>query len=401
MTSKRLTPKLLADTYRRVRVGAYEPEHQHRDTLADGVVPGLSIVIGRRSMSWYVFYRVSGSQTRRGVLLGRYPDLSIAEARKAARAVRARAQIGEDVGHERQVAKRSATIADLLDEYHQHKARSLATGEEVMRLLRKDMTPALLRTRVQNLTRRQVVLHVDGIRARSPSVARSWQARMVHLMRFAAERGHIDINPLERMAAIPAPSRDRLLTDSEIRTLWRNLDRVTVDPSIVRVLRLLLATGVRVGEAVSAEWSDVAGGLWTIPATKTKNRRVHEVPLPPLAVEIMGQRRAGWVFPGRDQGHISTRAISAAVRRNRGVLAVDNFHPHDLRRVVRSHLSAMGVAPHIAESVLGHIQHGVVGVYDRHSYRREVFAALCGWCDRLLRIVGGKTADVVPIQTSV
>ena len=88
------------------------------------------------------------------------------------------------------------------------------------------------------------------------------------------------------------------------------------------------------------------------------------------------------------------RELDAAVGK------IDRWTIHDLRRTARSNWSALGVAPHIAEMMLGHKQPGIVGVYDTHRYEQERRAALELWARRIADIVAPppETGNVVKMR---
>jgi len=394
-----LTARQLRTIGSRISRREYVPDGAGgRDRYRDGVVPGLWLVVGSRSMVFWQFFQVHGLRKRRSLRLGQYPDLSLVDARKAGKEARAAGARGEDPTQARSWHKQSPTIADLLEEYEEVEGPRIARADEEFRLLRKDISPALMRTRVDRVTRREIVLTIDEIRSRSPSVAEHWRMRMLRLLNFAAERGIIERSPTERLPGEPKVPRARTLDHTEIARLWGKLEALSangIDPVIVLAIQFLLATGVRSGEACGARWDEIDGTLWTIPAARSKAGINHEVPLSTLSEELLrlasARRAAGergdWVFPGRGR-HILVRSVSRALWRNRARtgFALDPFHPHDLRRVVRTNLAQMGIEEHVSERVLGHKQKGIVGTYNTHAYRDEKAAALQAWADRLMSI---------------
>ena len=77
-----------------------------------------------------------------------------------------------------------------------------------------------------------------------------------------------------------------------------------------------------------------------------------------------------------------------------------NWRLHDLRRTCRSGLGRLGVAPHVAELVIGHTRRGIEAVYDRYRYEPETAAALLLWSDHVLAVVEGKSQVIVPIRAA-
>jgi integrase len=109
-----------------------------------------------------------------------------------------------------------------------------------------------------------------------------------------------------------------------------------------------------------------------------------------------------WVFPARRRDarskveHVGRDTLNVAFTRL-DVGKIEPFTVHDLRRTARTHLAALGVAPHVAELCLNHKPRGVGAIYDRHSYFIERRTALQSWTELLTQLESGKT-NVVAIR---
>jgi integrase len=160
---------------------------------------------------------------------------------------------------------------------------------------------------------------------------RSWVLRRKILktaLRFAVDAGYLEISPVDRLSSElvggAETSRDRVLSDKELRRLWQA--RSTHTP----LLRFLLLTGHGIGEAQRATWSHVLGGRWHIPKEHSKNHRAHWVAL---------SRQALALLRGQDQcrelifGTATDTGVQAWLRRwcERERIS-PAFRPHDLRR---------------------------------------------------------------------
>ena len=157
------------------------------------------------------------------------------------------------------------------------------------------------------------------------------------------------------------------------------------DKSHTPLLRFLLLTGQRIGEAQAATWEHLAGDVWHIPAEHSKNGRAHWVPLPSSALEIINaqdhHRRK--IF-----GHTSDTATQSWLKRWCAKKGIDlAFTPHDLRRTFSTRLNAMGIAPHIVERMLNHKFQGVMAVYNRAEYTNERREAAARWAAEVERLV--------------
>ena len=130
-------------------------------------------------------------------------------------------------------------------------------------------------------------------------------------------------------------------------------------------------------------WDEIgADAVWIIPASKTKNKRLHSVPLPKYTMGMINNlpQVNAYVFTlGR--GPIASFDY---VRRR---LPSGDWQLHDLRRTCRSGMAACATLDEIAERVVNHAPKSIISVYNKYDYRAEKLAALEAWTARLLRIV--------------
>jgi len=176
-------------------------------------------------------------------------------------------------------------------------------------------------------------------------------------------------------------------------------------------VRLLILCGCRRSEIGDLKWSelDLDTGIMTIPGTRTKGKRALMLTLPPMAVEILREapRRADqpFVFGGKS-GKAGFVGYAYALMRLNARIAAAAGKPlapwtlHDLRRTMRTGLGCVGVAPHIAELVIGHSRQGVEAIYDRHSYQPEIKTALLRWAEHVLGVVEGRGSTVIPLRSA-
>src|SRR5262249_32223026 len=183
-------------------------------------------------------------------------------------------------------------------------------------------------------------------------------------------------------------------------------------------LRMLLLTGQRHLEVMGAPWSefDLTKRLWTIGQERFKSETPHQVPLVADVVALLEglPRAGGFVFSANGERGTKfhhkaknkldariLRTLKAMARRRRedpSAVELKDWVIHDLRRVVRSHLSALRIPDHVAEMVIGHGRKGLQRVYDAHAYEAEKREALALWAKRLRDIVEGPPANVVKLD---
>jgi integrase len=237
----------------------------------------------------------------------------------------------------------------------------------------------------------------------SEAMARVMHTTLSRLFRWLLEKRRIAANPMHGSVVPKAgKSRDRVLTDAEIVKFWKACD--TVGSPVAQCLKLLLLTGCRrdeIGKLSRAEMSD-DGSTITIPASRSKNKKVFVIPLPPLARDILRSVKTSGEFVF-DTGR--GKPIAAWSRIKTELDAVLKFSTpwvlHDLRRVFSTGLNKIGVAPEVVEACLNHIsgsKAGVAGVYNQYAYLPEKTVALQRWADHVAGLVEGRAATVVPIK---
>jgi integrase len=221
------------------------------------------------------------------------------------------------------------------------------------------------------------------------------------LAHFYAAR-HDDYTPpfTKGMKRDTARPRSRILDDDELRALWKATEG---RGRFNAITRLALLTGQRRGKIAGMKWSDVAlDGTWTVPAGEREKGTGGELVLPPPARDIVrAQPRMASPFvfgdhEGKPFDNFSRETIALLAR----MPPMPAWVLHDLRRTARSLMARAGVSTEHAERVLGHTQKGVVGIYDRHSYREEKAQALRALAGLVDSIIHPPAANVVSIKRS-
>lgn len=397
-------------------VRAMKPPVTGRIDVWDEALPGFGLRIsasGRRT--WILMYRVG--RTLRRFTLGQYPTLSLAEARVKARDAQHDVAHGQDPARKKIEDRHAETFQELAREYIGQHASKKRSGREDIRLLNgsahKKRTgkiphvPLVARwgnRRIKDITRRDVRELLDEIAGRAPIMANRTLALVRKMFNFAIERDWLEANPCQ-MVKPPGREkpRDRVLSEDEIRRLWKALDD---ESSVVAALfRLRLLTAQRGGEVQGAAWSefDLSARWWTIPAERSKNGLAHRVPLSPQALQVLKELRleaettsvkadrdvSQWVFPSTRKALPHMAHAQKAIERVVASSKVQ-FRGHDLRRTAASLMVGAGVSRLVVSKILNHVETGVTAVYDRHSYDREKRDALEFWGRRLAAIVANK-----------
>jgi integrase len=368
----------------------------------DDEMPGFGLRLrdgGKRT--WIVQYRVGAKQRR--VTLGTTETLDPDEARKSAQTALGKTYLGRDPQLEKaqERAQAAVTLGSVVDSYlARYAAKRLKPGTltDVERYLRRHWG-ALSRLPVQKVTRADVAAGLAQIADESGGFAAN-RARTAlgSLYAWAIAEGLADANPVVgTRKAVDEIARDRVLTDDELKLIWRHAG----DADFGAIIRLLILTGQRREEVAAMTWEevDLEGATWRIGGNRTKNGRAHDVPLASQAIEILTalERREerALVFGSRD-GPFSgwskaKKAFDARVAKKLGRVQAP-WRLHDIRRTVATRMADLGVLPHVVEAVLNHIsghKAGVAGIYNRASYAAEKRAALEMWASHVIVLAGG------------
>lgn len=372
----------------------------------DSKVPGLSLVVGTKTKTWFATNR-SPDGRRKRVKLGKYPATSLADARERALSVQHDFYSDVDPAAKRKERRRSPVFEALARECLEDKAaRGGLTGktrQSYESLLRTEILPRHGQTNVEDLSRADAAAVINSIRARGKVYLANRALELLRsIFRWAMEQGVMAADPTAGLKPGKEYARDRALSDAELSALWSALDGISDQAR--DCYRLLLLTGQREMEVVGMQWPeiDLDKALWTLPAQaegrSKKRERAHVVPLSPAAVGIL--RSAREARPHGVAVFQTVKRNGTATTARRGLISgwkpeldkvLDFAEPwriHDLRRTVRSGLSLLSVPPHIAELVIGHAVGGLIKVYDQYDYVAEKRDALNRWASHLLRVVG-------------
>jgi len=359
--------------------------------------------------SFVVWYRFNGKQD--GVTLGRYPKLSLSDARARVIKIKQKIERGEDPKIEIKKVQRANksfyTVEDLCDEYIiRHAKVNKRSWREDQRILKKDILPIWRRRKARDITKDDVIALLDSIVERGAEIQANRTLSIVRKMfNFAFERDILKWNEvLNPCKGVKRPlqkenERTRVLGENEIKTLWSQLDKCkAIDRRIGLILKLMLLTAQRKVECLNLKITDIDNGWWTIPQEISKNKKPHRVFLSPQAIEIISLAKellpeSDLVFPSPRTGRAFLgSSIDHALRETKvqEVIKVD-FTPHDLRRTASTTMASMGIPRLTVSKILNHAEAGVTAKhYDHYAYDKEKQEALTKWGKRVAKICGEK-----------
>jgi len=381
-------------------VKALKPAEE-RYELWEGGRTGLGLRVSPKGRkSWLYMYRFDGRARR--MTLGCYPKMGVADAKLKYAEAKKVLDMGEDPAielvHKKQTLRQSPTVEELADEYiEKYAKRHKKRWNEDQRILNHDVLPSWRYRKVKSIKRKDVNIILDAIIARGAEIQANRTFSVIRRMfNFAIERDIIDQNPCHKIKApTKETTRDRVLTEEEIKIFWHGLDDAKMFESVKCALKLQLITAQRKGEIVKARWFefDLEKRIWVIPPENVKSNRVQRVPLSELAVTellkmkaLSGGKKYILPSPRGDKPMVET-AVGRAVRRNEELFDIAHFTPHDLRRTAATYMAELGVRRYVLEQILNHKDRSVTAIYDRYSYDKEKKEALDLWGEKLNDII--------------
>jgi integrase len=325
--------------------------------------------------------------------LGDVSAVSLEDAREAARQTAASVAQGGNPSVDRRKKRTAGTVLEVVDAYlpyakGQQKPRSY---KETERHLRNHAAP-LHHDRAEAVRRRDIAMLLDRVAERSgPIAANRVRAALSALWTWGLRTGLIeaDSNPVAFTMRNPERTRERVLTDDEIKALW-NATNDGADYS--RIVRLCLLTGCRREEIGSLRWDEIQADRIVFGPGRMKGNLAHEIALLPMISAALPERpenAEGCVFGKRGTGFSGwskrKTALDAVLKKTGGKMQAWGLH--DLRRTFSTRLHDAGVEPLVIEALLAHKQQGVAAVYNRASFRDAKRAALMRWQEIVTGIV--------------
>lgn len=408
--------------------------------------PGLRLQATATRRSWIYRYRSLVDDGVRQVKIGEWPQKGYPEAAVEWQRLSAERDAGKDPALEKRSARRAMvaekverkatayTVHNLVLDYlegHVDVHRKPKGRAEVRRVLVKHSAP--IADKPAALLQRSEAFNLLQNLASTPVIASQMRQEMGAAWDYGLDAGKLPEDTPNWWRMImrgKLRSKGKKIQGEHVGTTKRALSEVEMgqlvawlpnfSKTVADALTLYLWTGTRGAEIMPMEVSEITEEgdcwWWTIPKEKTKNAR-HEgatdlrVPLIGRAREVVLRRmrqtdrylfkstgKAGYTEQKTIQGTVYThQPYATRLRERKGnhtpILTVTRWAPHDLRRSVRTLLAKMGCPNDVAESVLGHMQPGVVGVYNRHTYDAERLEWLTRLDERLEQLAAQHAAS--------
>lgn len=357
---------------------------------------------------WRFDYQHAGK--RRTLSLGRWPAVSLHEARNRRDEAQAMLAKGLDPCGEKQQRKRAAKPSEK-PTFEDTARRWLASQEhrwtedyakQVLVRLEADIFPHIGAKRFAEIARADILETLRRVEARGVrETVRRLRQYIGAVYRYAGaeDESVIDPTPMLKGALVapPEPKHHAMLPPAELGEFVLRVDAYDGEPETRLALKLTLLTAVRTMEALGAEWSEFehldkpAKALWRIPAARMKAGDAHMIPLSRQACDLLNELHAitgkgrhvfpvGRSTPGKNVTMSNNAMLFATYRMGyRGRLTV-----HGLRRNFSTWANENGWPPDDVELCLAHDERDRVrGAYNAAKRLEPRRALMQAWADHL------------------
>lgn len=329
----------------------------------DDDIKGFGIRVKASGIKSYIIQYRDGRQSCR-MTLGRHGVLTPEEARKAAKIELGKVAKGGNPARERKENRAAPNMRAFADDYMERHAtpnKRPGPAREDRSMLDRIVLPKLGSRKVKDVTRRDIESLLLSLKDK-PYQANRVRALLSKMFSLAVGWRWRTDNPVLGIPKFQEHKRDRWLRNDELARLRDALDD-SPNQRAANVVRLLLLTGARRSEVMTATWDqfDLTRAVWTKPAHTTKQKRMEHVPLSSQALALLeairneADKENPYVFPGNATGKplIDIKKFWSDIRAK---AKLGDVRLHDLRHTYASHLVSAGESLAIVGRLLGHTQ---------------------------------------------
>jgi integrase len=374
----------------------------------DSDTRGFAVRVTCKGVRSFVLDYYTRTGRDRSYTIGQFPDWSVTEAREKAKALRRDIDEGGDPLADIEADRAAPTMAELCDRFEaEHLPRKRPrTAGDYRHTLRLHVRPHFgEHVKVAAVTFGDVdALHRKITRSGSPYMANRVVSMLSKMFGLAQRWGMIEKNPCKGIEKNTEFQRRRYLLPEELARLTAALAEHS-DRQAANIIRLMLLTGCRRGEALSARWADIdlGEGVWSKPPSSTKQKQHHSAPLSAPAQQLLADIQAEqqkdkrqplgeYVFPGKG-GHHHRIALKTDWKQLCKAAGISGLRMHDLRHSFASQLASGGASLPLIGALLGHSSPSTTHRY-AHLFSDPLRAAV----EKVGAVItaAGTGADVVP-----
>ena len=354
-----------------------------RYDIFDASVRGLGVRIAPSgTKSWFIMRRFNGKMLR--TTFGRYPEVGLADARLRAPEVLLKMSKGN-------TSQGNDTFDTIVAEWIKRDQSKNKSVEQVKTAIKRHVSPVFSGRKLDEIKKQDIIKLIDQITdGGSPVAANRILAFLKRFFNWCVERDILEVSPaLSIKANTGEISRDRVLDVGELLSLWTVEDKLNYPWGAI--LKLLMLTGARLKEVSEVTWDEISleEQIWSIPSSRTKNSRPHQIHLSTQAIQILRSlpsvKDQSFLFSTNGVRPVS--GFSKAKKRIDLLSGVDNWRFHDLRRSFATYTTEkLEIPPVVIDKVLNHVSgavKGVAAIYQRGEYLEQRREALQAWGDYL------------------
>lgn len=360
------------------------------------------------SKLWVLKYTHPITKKRTNISFGKYPDMSLAQARK--KREEAKQLLVENIDPKQYRDKHlkqerealSNNFQKYADKWLELKRQNVKpeTAEKSYQCLNKHILPKLAPVAITEITPNLVCEILEPVRAKGTLETVKRLCRIINeVMRVAVASGAIEINYLSDITKLfPAAKSNNMATikPEELPELMHNLNHANITKTIRCLLEWQLHTMTRPIEAATTRWADInlENEVWIVPAERMKMKKPHTIPLTPQTLALLdtmkpisGHREH--VFPShRDPNrHVNSQSANMALKR---MGFEGRLVSHGLRALASTTLNEQSFDPDVIEAALAHIDKNEVRrAYNRAEYLEQRRKLMHWWSEHIIEAAKG------------
>jgi integrase len=380
--------------------------------LSDG--GGLALRIKPSGSKLWIFnYSRPHTKKRANLGLGKYPDLTLAEARRKSEEYRSLLtqdidpKLHRDKQQLEELAATSLTLEKVVNSWFEIKRTTITPNyaDDIIRSLNNHILPTLGSYSLHQITAPIVINSLKPLSnsGKLEAVKRISQ-RLNEVMTFAVNTGLIDNNPLSGIRhafETPTVTNNPTLKPEQLPELMSALSKASIRNITKILIHWQLHTMTRPSETAGARWNeiDIANGLWVIPKERMKKRREHCIPLSPQMLTLLDELRpisskSTYLFPSDINPNKCANSATANMALKRMGFK-GRLTSHGMRALASTTLNEHGFDPDVIEAALAHVDKNAVrGAYNRAQYLERRSVMMTWWGERIEQAATGEDSQI-------
>lgn len=367
----------------------------------DAEIPGFGVRVTPGGSKSFIFQFRSRTREQGKLVIGRFPSMTVDQARKTAREHRVLVDQGGNPSLARKGVRDAVTLRQLADHYCEdygpNRGLKPQTIKDARRLLDRFALPKFGVRKVQDIKAGDIrAVHNNARTGSSRYQANRLRAVLSRMFTLAIQNEWRSDNPCRGVEKFPEDQRWDYLSEDEVSALLRACDQYR-DQHAANAVRLLLFTGARLREVLNADWCqfDLDAGLWVKPSHHTKTKIVHRLHLAPVTVQLLRSMRENgpqsqFLFPGRS-GLKPRTDLKRPWGQILKLAGIGHHRRHDLRRTTASFMISTGSDLMTVGKALGQTQASTTQRYAQ-LFEEVQRAGVSRAVERMTSVLGAKAA---------